>query len=251
MRSVLAAISLIPSCALAGTFSVPLTGLDQLEPDGDYLTADFDFGTAFSQVDSFMLEFVMPNGYEGVSATTGNSSWSRKLNVVIHDGAAPLDLGFASPPASFRQSFSRVRHGIPAHFDVGRSLICFTAVDCREGICLTAEDCPEPAWPNFVLSGRGRVEFVEVRHSWSHPLPSGVTVSSSTSYGSPGEIVSAQLTIVGTPVPEPSSLVLVICGGVCMSRFRGRLWSRKKKRGANKAWRQGKSPLAIQTLWIW
>jgi hypothetical protein len=61
------------SNALAETFTVPLTPAIANGQLGNYLSADFDFETSFSKIDSVTLEFVMPDGYEGNAATTGNN----------------------------------------------------------------------------------------------------------------------------------------------------------------------------------
>ncbi len=64
------------SHAIAETFTVPLNPVEQTAANGNYLSAPFDFGTAFSRIDSITLEFIMPGGYEGTAMTTGNSSFS-------------------------------------------------------------------------------------------------------------------------------------------------------------------------------
>ena len=86
--------------AFAATFTVPLSPTVVAAPDGDYLSAPFDFGTVFSHVESVTLDFTMPGGFEGNAMTTGNSSYFRNLAFVLHEAAAPITDAWSISPAN-------------------------------------------------------------------------------------------------------------------------------------------------------
>ena len=121
------------------------------------------------------------------------------------ESAPPLLL----PADTLSISSYRIRPQVPTNLPFFGSFVC---------PAFAFGDCTGPIWPKSVFSGRGRVAFVDVLRR----------ATSSNSYGPPGEIGSAYLTIVGTPVPEPSSLILLIVGaagiwrrGVSTSRSTG------------------------------
>ena len=217
--ALLAAVALYPSIALGATFTVPLTGLDQPDGNNEFATADYDLNITFSHIESITLDFVMPDGYEGIYATTGNSTFSTSLEVVLHDLEDPILLGplplpILSPNAA-SQSINQVLPQISTHLSFGNTIsICYPNGEYPEP--------PTPEWPNFILSGQGRLSFINVNVSSYHPLPSGTVVSSSTNLNSPGGVSEAYLTIVGTPVPEPSSLVILLSSVAFVSRYRNR-----------------------------
>jgi hypothetical protein len=185
-------------CA-AGVFTAPVTNIVPAET-GDHLVGEFDFGFSFSQVESLEFEFMMPNGYEGVFATTGNSSWSRALHVVIHgsdDTVQFTDIGLAYPVmSSLFASFYQVHPNESARLHFQPLITPFNP------------PIPDHAFRDFVNSGHGRLVFVDIYRSAFHPLPDHVVLGTSTSYAIPGEITLARITVTGTPIPEPSSVLL-------------------------------------------
>ena len=227
----LATVVYFPLYGIASTFRLPLSISRNPGTDGDYLSADFNFGTAFSHIDKVLLEFVMPNGYESSAVTTGNSSSIRTLQVVIHDleetinrdspflwpPTVPVEPERAWPPNYFIQQLGDIGSQLPTNLEF---------VGWRpNSICSPAEYCPElpePEFPNFLFSGRDRIAFIDTVHNSYHPLPSGDGGWSSMNLGSPGVINSAFIRISGIPVPEPSSLVLFLIGLLFSARFGGR-----------------------------
>jgi hypothetical protein len=185
-------------CA-AGVFTAPVTNIVPAET-GDHLVREFDFEYSFSQVESLEFEFVMPNGYDGVFATTGNSSWSRGLHVVIHgsdDVVQFTDNGLAYPiMSSLFATFYEVRPSESAGFYF------------RPLITPFHPPIPDHAFRDFVNSGNGRLVFVDIYRSALHPLSDHVVLGTSTSYAIPEEITLARITVAGTPTPEPSSVLL-------------------------------------------
>ncbi|MEZ6070080.1 MAG: PEP-CTERM sorting domain-containing protein [Pirellulales bacterium] len=201
----MAAAVLSASWGWCGTYTAPITGLDQANPNGDYLTGEFDFVKSFAKIEQVMIEFVMPEGYEGTFVTTGNSSWSRMLFFLLQDGAEPIDFE-ATPP--FSLPFSTATRLSSSQFRVSPQ----TATNAQFNLgtlCFPDAECPEPIWPDFLVAGQGRVAFVDVNQSSYHPLPTGAVMGSSTSYLSPGEVTAARVIIVGTLVPEPHSILLL------------------------------------------
>src|SRR4051812_5102722 len=184
--------------AVAAVVTVPITNLTPTDTD-DYFTGIFDFGTAFSHVDSLDFEFVMPNGYEGFVPTLENN-YSRSLYVVIHgtdDTIELCNIGLGFPLASsLFSNFSQIDPGESAglHFQLLTPQISWPE-DLQQDFC------------DFVNSGHGRVMFVGVELR-SLDLPIGHAAS----YAIPGEITQARITLTGTPVPEPSIVGLFLLG---------------------------------------
>ncbi len=197
--SVFALIACRDSLAIAEASTVPLTPVARSGAYGNYLSSPFDFGTAFSRIDSVKLEFTMTGGYEGTAVSTGNSSYFRYFATVIHDEAAAIDNVWPPDTAKVLTNSSfHISAGIATELTLGN----FVQFPSAEPV---ASD-----WPDFLLTGHGSIAFIDVFESSFHPLPSGIEVSSSTSWSSPGEILSATLTIEGTPVPEPISIWLIV-----------------------------------------
>jgi hypothetical protein len=203
----------VPYCAKGEVFRVPLNPSEQTAPLGSYISAPFDFGTGFLQIDSVTLEFMMPGGYEGYAVTTGNSSSSRWLHLVLHDTETVVPNIWANSGTTLASWGSDIEDNELAQF-------------AFKGFLSFGQGDTEPVWPDFILGGTGRVSWVDEFHSSYHPLPDGVGGSSSTSWLIPGEIVSAQLTIVGTPVPEASSVTLLAVGALTV--FACRMWMQRR-----------------------
>ncbi len=194
------------SFAIADEITVPLTLTQQSGKYGDYLSAAFDFGTAFSHIDSVKLQFVMPDGYEGNAVGTGNSFYSSNLVISAHSSETLVEdisffagFGVVSPPSLSTYQF-HVDAGIP--FEVDFAPYSYS---------LSGEPIP-PTWPDFILGGNGLMTFLDLNQSTFAPLPFGTPSSTTTSWLLPGEIQSATLTIVATPVPEPASIALLSIG---------------------------------------
>jgi PEP-CTERM motif len=198
----IAGLVLFPQLAVAAQFTTTVASFIPSDA-GDRLVADYDFGFAFSHVESLEFEFEMPAGYEGYFATTGNSSWSRTMHVVLHDETDAIDLteiGLGMPITSLSSTVVHVVPGAPAGFK-------FVTL-------LGPGETPAFDFDEFVLSGHGRITVVDSMRSDIHPLPDHVSSSSKTSYSLPHEISSARITITGTAVPEPAALSMMLLG-VC------------------------------------
>lgn len=214
--------------ASAATFRLPLVGLNQPDVDEGILTVDYDFGTAFSHIDSVALEFVMPNGFDGGGGTTGNSSWWRTLNVVLQGTEEPIDFSSSTAWPSYSSTLEYLTGDLWRVYPQRPTKLGFLPPNLGIGIICSHGTCNEPfepEWPDFVHSGRGSIAFFDFHQASYHPLPSGNTVSSSTSLGPAGKIESAYLTIVGTPVPEPNSLALLLIGLAFTTRSRTQIRS--------------------------
>lgn len=82
---------MLGSLTQGATLSVPLNFSVASGSDGDYLVADFDFGTRFTSIEQVMLEFVLPSGFESVSSTTGNSSYTSKITYALLEDPVALE----------------------------------------------------------------------------------------------------------------------------------------------------------------
>ena len=205
-----AMILLGPACVVAATMTVPLSPVVTAGPHGDYLSAEFDFGTAFSNVESLTLEFTLPNGYQGFLSSTGTSTSSRNLEVMVHDPAIPLD----DPRlADLRFRRSQSLFDVPATTEYALRF-----KDLSEfGKPLLAG----AAWPKFMLQGYGQVSLTDILMSSSQQLVDG-SESDNFSWSPPSEISGLRLTVVGTLVPEPNSALICLIGVASLTMFRGR-----------------------------
>ena len=189
------------SAVKADSFSITLHPTEQIGANGPYLSAPFDLGTAFSEIESVTLGFIMPTGYEGSAATTGNSSFTRFLKLLLRPTDTPIPEIWQNSPTSLGQSTFDMPAGAAEEFRFLYS------------VSFPGDDSPLD-WPDFLFTGSGEVGWVDEFYSSHHPLPDGVPFTSSRSWLLPSKIQSAQLTIVGTPVPEPASVMLLAAGAL-------------------------------------
>jgi hypothetical protein len=191
--------------ASAATFTTPLPLVEATGPEGAFLTAVFDFDRQFTEIEAVSIHFVMSEGFQGTSATTGNSTYTRSLNGVLHDGDVPMkpdtDGVYAWPFGHFGKSKSHIDAGEAAEFRFRQYV--YTPPG-------GGETRVYPPWPDFLLAGQGRFSFVDISTSSFHPIGNPELGSSTTTWMAPDGLESATLTIVGTAVPEPGSALLAL-----------------------------------------
>lgn len=197
--------------AFGATYSMPLTLETEVGAHGEYRVAAFDFGVEFAQIESINLEFVMPEGYEGTALTTGNSSYWSQLSIGITD-VNSSSIGFGelhNPPLALAITLFNLPADQTSEF----------AFPPYQVFSWDGEPLIPPTWPEFAFDGLGQVIFIDVNRSSFHPLPTGDAISSSTTWGDPGAIESVRLTIVGTPVPEPTAVSYLLLSGITLLGF--------------------------------
>jgi hypothetical protein len=152
----IAFVLLICGCpiVLAVTFTVPLSLAEKTGSEGKYLSADFDFQTAFSHVDSVTLNFFMPNGYAGTGIAGGYFSVFSNLWMVVHSVDSPVTVGYfispGSPDSDLAENFFQVPAGTSQQLSLYPPAIFFG-------------DGPfDYPWPDFLFSGKGNVALTEV-----------------------------------------------------------------------------------------
>jgi hypothetical protein len=190
----------------AGVFTVDLQFAPAQGVSGPYLTAPFDFGTRLSDIQSVKVLLAIPGGYDGVAATTGNSSWFHYLELRVHGQSAPPPVGqvgdfleqttLSVPPSSSAEVQFKT-----SPFDVG-----FPTVD--------------PSWPKFLFGGSGAFSAID-SHSYAwHPLPDYEGAYSTTTWHLTEGIQGAQIVIEATPVPEAASASLALIGLIATMAIR-------------------------------
>jgi hypothetical protein len=218
MRSTWVVLALLSLCITsrlhADTFTVTLTPTEQTGDLGMFLSAPFDFGTAFADIQSVLLEFISPAGYQGTAVTTGNSSVFSSLNMLLYGAATPVPDWWYNSPSSLGASAFTVRAGEPKQI-----LFLHSAS--------LAGDTTPLDWPEFLFTGRGQVGWTNEIHASRHLIGSGME-SSSISWLLPGEVQSAQLKVVGTPIPEPPSHLLLLVGALAVPFWR-HVWRRRRQ----------------------
>jgi hypothetical protein len=205
----LAAISALSRGANAETFSADLTFSALPGLFGDYLTAPFDFGVSFADVQSVRIELNIPGGYVGTAMSTGNSSYFRSLFLQVHDQAD-------APPVEFLSQYlgtsaMDVAPGNTAEFEFRRMSISF------------GEQVAYADWPTFLMTGAGSVSLIDLIITSHNLLPDGANATSTVSWLPPSGIEGARLIINATPIPEPSAVALTLGATLALGQFNRRL----------------------------
>jgi hypothetical protein len=207
LSAVFASFLVMPAISHSATYSTELDFAVTVGPWGEYLTASYDFGIPFREVQWMTLELDMPEGYQGTAVSTGNSSLFRHLLMQIHASSNPPPIDDFSQVLG--SSASHISAGSPAEFSIYRLVMS------ADGASTYLD------WPAFLLSGSGNVSLMEAVTSSFHPWPLGEGGwSSTTSWLPPTGIAAARLTIQASPVPEPSAGMLVLVAVAICRRFR-------------------------------
>lgn len=176
-RRVVVAVLLLTSSRRvhADTFTVPLSLHEQSTSSGSYATANFDFGTTFSQISSIKLQLLIPGGFRFVAVSTGNSTYLSWLDAALYGPEATEDqlcffCGFGAPPPApvpfLGQPVTLIPPGIAS--DVN-----FMPPMSPNG---------DVIWPDFILAGKGQLLIAAVGQQTIDPLVPGIP--SSTTRGS-------------------------------------------------------------------
>ena len=177
-------------------FTANLAPTVEVGPDGEYLSAAFDLGIEFTAIQSVLLEFVMPTGYEGTSMRMGNSGYSQTLQLKLH-GTGTLPDGLIGPYEAISTNLPTVPANEPTQ------VLFFNLIR----YVMTGDPGPTPSplrWPSYLFEGKGQISLYELNSSWSHSSPTGATVNS---WSLPPVVEDMRLFITGTIVPEPSSVL--------------------------------------------
>ena len=202
-------------CEAAGaeTFTVPLDVSSRTGDGGQYLSADFDFHIAFSQIDSITLSFRMPSGYEGTALAGGYFSVFSQLWTVLHGtGTAPTFGSLIGGPETGNPFLGVNLFQVPAN--------SVQQIGFYPPVVFT--DPPDNLWPDFLFSGAGSLAVTDYQVATSGVFQGGGFFPddgqgmTTISWNLPGEFSDARLTIVATPVPEPATVGLA-CEAVLLS----------------------------------
>ena len=180
----------------AATFTAELELVPATNRFGQYVTASYDFGVRLTNVQEVRLELDVPDVYEGTIASTGNNSWYQALLMNVQDSAVPL------PAADVRDFLGRAQVSVSAGPAVE---ITFPPAKIYDGFQLI--DGP---WPEFLVTGAGRVWFTDLSIHTYRPLPDYEGATTTATWSIPEELVGARLIITADAVPEPTS-----CGLIC------------------------------------
>jgi hypothetical protein len=203
-----AAVLALPAGVTRGeTFVADLTLTAKAGLHGEYLTASYDFGRPFADIQSVRLLLDVPGGYQGTALTTGNTHYFRSLLINLHDPADP-------PPTDNLHEYlgTNAFDIAPTHaaeFEFRRLQITFN------------EQTHFAAWPSFLLTGAGDVSLIDYSVISHNPLLGGESVPAYVSWLPLTGIAGARLIVEATPVPEPAAAVLATVAGAALPR-RGR-----------------------------
>ncbi len=236
---ILSSVLLAAAPIRAGEYRIPLPGLLQQPADlnAEYLKSAFDFGFGFSQIESVKVRIpgvaMTPDG-----STTGNSSLYRYPSITIGKMLSDqvlVDLAMLSPGQVPQQLPVRLESllsdfmtfPLPGHF--GREEVESStfglynpAWDLPQLIVYSEGEVPPQVptpenwsyFPAYLYSGRGEIGLYNVNISDYHPIVGpGVDpiFISQTSVGRhQGTTGIAELIIVGTVIPEPSTILLLL-----------------------------------------
>jgi hypothetical protein len=189
--------------AKADTITTTLNLTETTGASGQYLSADFDFHVAFSHIDSVALSFTIPNGYDAIDVAGGYFAVSSQLWMVLHSLDTSPTFGYFLPPGNSASDLGTQFLSVPA--GQVQQIGLFPPV-----IFYGPPDSP---WPGFLYSGKGSLAIADLRYNSSGFAPVG-PVTTTTSWELPGEISNFNLTITGTVVPEPMTILLLAEGAV-------------------------------------
>lgn len=186
------------SISSAATVTVPLNFQPGDSNQGPYLSAAFDYGAIFSNIETVSLSFTLEQGFDGDIVTTGNITYSRLLGLMLLEDAAPPEtVAFSGGP------LGRLLLDVPENqmfsnrfFGPGSTLVLET------GELIPGE------WPEFLYNGSGHVVMADIRWSQTHPLPDNIITSELIAWSAPAGLANATLTITGRSIPEPGGLLL-------------------------------------------
>jgi hypothetical protein len=185
--------------ALGAIYTAAISPTGQSSPQGDYLSGSFDFGVEFRAIQAVVLEFTMPDGFEGTSLDSAYSSTSSSLQMVVHNiGTTPAE--YFRPDEGLENSTIQVTAGAESQF----LLLNNTIYTMAEG-----GQVPAPVWPTFLYGGEGQVSMFVLSDYWTK-VPGGVSRLIFTAWTLPPEVENLQLVVHGTAVPEPGALFLSV-----------------------------------------
>jgi hypothetical protein len=186
----------------AATFTTSILPTVQTGPRGYYLAGSFDFGVEFREIQAVLLEFTMPEGFEGTSVNSAYSHTSSSLQMGVHDiGTMPAE--YFRPDEGLEDSTILVSPGVESQV----LLMDFTVYSMAEGWQI-----PPPAWPTFLYGGEGQVSMFVVNDYWTK-IPGGVSTLIFTAWSLPPDVENLRLVVHGTAVPEPGALGLLMVLG--------------------------------------
>ncbi len=194
--------------AWTDTFTAPLSFAVQTGTNGQYLSANYDFHTQFSEIDSVTLQFTMPDGYEGSGVAGGYFSIFSQLWMAIQNIDTVPNFGNfigGPPPAdpSLRTTTFDIQADSPQQFSL-------------YDLGLGTDGNPRP---DFLNSGTGIVAMTNYQtesfgfQGSPNPDPSAPT-STTITWLLPGDITDASITVVGTAAPEPSAFILLALAAI-------------------------------------
>lgn len=197
-----AVISLLPTAALAASFSAPLPDLVGTVdfPTSEAKEAAFDFGQQFSEIESVSIEI-------------GAHVFAREFDY-CGTGSNPQPCVHEVQLLGFFASMDT--EDSPSHGLVFTEELSFSDdFNALEGSGTDVEPFrnSQVGW-DFLLDGEGSLRFAWNGTFW---LP-GVIIENLTEPS--GEIFSARLILEGTAVPEPSTALLIAAGLAVLARGR-------------------------------
>jgi hypothetical protein len=182
----------------AATYTATITPTVQTGPQGNYLVGSFDFGVEFRSIQAVVLEFTMPDGFEGTSLSSAYSSTNSSLQMGVHDiGTMPAE--YFKPEEGLENSTILVPPNTESQLLLLNNIIYLLA----EGWQI-----PPPVWPTFLYGGEGQVSLFVLNDYWSK-IPGGVSTRIFTAWTLPPDVENLRLVVHGTPVPEPGTCVLL------------------------------------------
>jgi hypothetical protein len=183
----------------AATYTATITPTVQTGPQGYYLVGSFDFGVEFRAIQAVVLEFTMPEGFEGTSVSSAYSSTNSSLQMGVHDiGTMPAE--YFRPDEGLEDSTIHVTPSTESQFQ----LMNFIVYGMAEGWQI-----PPPVWPTFLYGGEGQVSMFVANDYWTK-IPGGVSTQIFTAWTLPPDVENLRLVVHGTAVPEPGAMGMLV-----------------------------------------
>jgi hypothetical protein len=150
----------------------------------------------------------MPGGFDGTSETTSYSTINNSLSINVRSVDAEPNIGFLQVNGIGGSAID-IPAGVPQQIGIYK-------VGISPEVYI---DPPPPPWPDFLYAGIGSVDIANAQSTVYYDA-AGPSLFFSNGAITADQFTDVSLIIVGTAVPEPATVVLLLLGCAGLARRR-------------------------------